>query len=314
MSASGRQMMANIEASRRMVAGMSAPAQAAAAAAAARRQSELRQDYRQGRRYASGSIAGGASHEGAGVVDTLAGAGAAEMVRRTYEKARDGYLEMDEATRRQQAVLQIDVTKQRPLYEQALRIGQDTRFSNADVVKAQTRIGSSLPDHLKTAGLIRAVTDNAKDYALAMGTTMDEASSAILGRMLAMSYDMSSPDAAATSSRHAANRLVQFAKSSGADHNDIMGYTKFGAAPGQVGGFSEEFADALGAQLRRIGYEGAMAGNFVRAAATKLAVPTDKGRAVMAANDIDHDDYVERASGCPPRGSTTSCGSSSARA
>ncbi|BAQ50410.1 phage tail tape measure protein [Methylobacterium aquaticum] len=293
MSAAGRRQMDQIETSRRVVAGMSAPARAARAEAAARDRAELAATYAQGRRYQTGSLAGGAPREGHDFLDAMAGAGAAGLARKTYEKARDGYLEMDEATRRQRAILGIDEAAQKPLTAQALQIGQETRFSNADVVKAQTRIGSGLPSHLKTPEVLRAITANSRDYALAMGTTMDEASGALLGRMLGMSYDMSSPEAAAKSAKHAANRLVQFAKSSGADHNDVVGYTKFGAAPGQVGGFSEEYADALAAQLRRIGYEGSMAGNFVRAAATKLAVPTDKGRATMAANDIDHDDYVE---------------------
>lgn len=293
MAAAGRRQMDQTEASRRMVSGMSAPARAARAEAIVRDRANLAATYAQGRRYQTGTMAGGAPREGHDILDAMAGAGAAGLARKTYEKARDGYLEMDEATRRQRAILGIDEAGQKPLTAQALQIGQETRFSNADVVKAQTRIGSGLPAHLKTPEVLRAITANSRDYALAMGTTMDEASGALLGRMLGMSYDMSSPEAAAKSAKHAANRLVQFAKSSGADHNDVVGYTKYGAAPGQVGGFSEEYADALAAQLRRIGYEGSMAGNFVRAAATKLAVPTDKGRATMAANDIDHDDYVE---------------------
>ena len=220
------------------------------------------------------------------------GVGAGAAAKRVYEKARDGWVEMDEATRRQRAILSIAPDAQKPLQEQALKIGQDTRFSNPDVVKAQTRIGSSLPDHLKNPEVIKAITENSKNYALAMGTTMDQASEAVLGRMLGMRYDMSTPEAAGKSSLHAANRLVQFAKSSGADHNDVMGYTKFGAAPGSVGGFSEEFQDAMAAQLRRIGYEGSMGGNFVRAAATKLAVPTQKGLGALAASGFTHDDYV----------------------
>ncbi|SEI14983.1 phage tail tape measure protein, TP901 family, core region [Methylobacterium sp. 275MFSha3.1] len=224
----------------------------------------------------------------AGVVATATGAG----LRGAYVRSRDGWIEMDEASRRQRAVLGIDQAKQSTLNTQALKIGQDTRFSNPDVVKAQTRIGSSLPDHLKDPKVLVAITENAKDYALAMGTTMDEASSAVLGRMLGLRMNMSNPEAAAASAKHATNRLVQFAKSSGADHNDLMGYTKFGAAPSSVGGFSEEFTDAMAAQLRRIGYEGSMAGNFVRAAATKLAVPTSKGLGVLAGSGLNHSDYV----------------------
>ena len=214
------------------------------------------------------------------------------VVRGTYTKARDGWVEMDEATRRQRAILDFNEDQQKGLTVQAYKVGQDTRFTNPDVVRAQTRVGSGLPDHLKDPKVIAAITEQAKDYALAMGTTIDQGSEAILGRMLGLRMDMSTPEAAAGSAKHAANRLVQFAKSSGADHNDVMGYTKVGAAPGSVGGFSEEFSDAMAAQLRRIGYEGSMAGNFVRAGATRLAVPTSKGHAVLAASGKSHSDYV----------------------
>ncbi|ACA18484.1 phage tail tape measure protein, TP901 family [Methylobacterium sp. 4-46] len=301
MAAAGRQSAAQQAASRRMIDGMSSPARAARAQKAAQRQAELAATYQAGRRYSTGSMAGGAARKGGaeggtsiagGAVEALEGLGAAELAKRTYEKARDVYLDFDEATRRQRAVMGISEDTQRPLTTQALQIGKDTRFTNSDVVKAQTLVASSLPDHLKTVAVISAITENTKDYALAMGTTMDEGAEAIISRIKGRQYDLSSPDAAATSAKHAANRLVQFGKSSGASHHDIMGYTKFGAAPGQVMGFSEEFSDSLAAQLKRLGYDGAMAGTFVRAAATKLTVPTNKGRNALAAAGFDHDDYV----------------------
>jgi TP901 family phage tail tape measure protein len=271
MGAVGRSQMQRVAASRRMLDGMGSSSRGGA-----------------------GSLAGGAPTDPGrpGIVEAAAGLGAGAVLKNTYERARTGWLEMDEASRRQNVILGLGAGQQEPLYRQALKIGQDTRFSNPDVVKAQTRIGSSLPDHLKNPEVIKAITENSKNYALAMGTTMDQASEAILGRMLGLRMDMSTPEAAASGSKDAANKLVQFAKSSGADHNDVMGYTKFGAAPGSVGGFSPEFADAMAAQLRRIGYEGSMAGNFVRASATRLAVPSSKGLGVLAAAGINHSDYV----------------------
>lgn len=270
--------------SQRMIQGMSAAGRPAVVALPQRPTGTL----------AGGAPAGPARGGGHGgdLFDAATGLGVGVMLKGAYGKARDGWLDMDEATRRQRAILGINEEQQASLYDQALKIGQDTRFSNPDVVKAQTRVGSSLPEHLKDPKVIAAITENSKDYALAMGTTMDEGSSAVLARMLGWRMDMSNGEKAAASSKHAANRLVQWAKASGGDHNDVMGYTKFGAAPASVGGFSEDFSDALGAQLRRIGYEGSMVGNFVRAGATKLAVPTSKGIAALAASGIDHSDYV----------------------
>lgn len=232
--------------------------------------------------------------EGGGLVDAGVGFGAGAAAKRVFEKATSTFAEMDDATRFQRVILGITPEQQKTLTAQAMRIGQDTSLRNADVVKGQTRIGSSLSDHLKTPGVIAAITQNASDYAQAMNVSLDDAAEAVQGRMLSLRYDMSTPEAAANSAKHAANRLVQFAKSSGANHNDIMGYGKFGNAPGHVAGFSEEMSDAMAAQLRRIGYEGSMAGNFVRAAATKLAVPTQKGLTALASAGIEHDDYVSR--------------------
>lgn len=224
-------------------------------------------------------------------VDAAVGARAVGTARRTYERATAGWTEMDEAVRRQRAIMGFSERAQQPLMAQALRIGQETRFSNADVVRAQTTIGSGLPDALKDPQVIRSITEAARDYALAMRTTMDEGAEAIRARINTSAYDMSSPAAAERSSRHAANRLVQLAKMSGMDHNDVMGYTRFGTAPGRVAGFSEEFQDAMAANLRRVGFEGSMGGNFVRAAATKLSTPTRQALDALAAMGINYRDY-----------------------
>ena len=89
------------------------------------------------------------------------------------------------------------------------------------------------------------------------------------------------------------NNLVEFAKTSGAKHHDIVGATKYGSAPGRVAGFSESFQQAMSAQLVRLGYEGAMAGNFVRGAAMRLSAPSAKGHAALAASGINFLDYVK---------------------
>lgn len=193
----------------------------------------------------------------------------------------------------QQAVLGMDAEKQKPLLNQAVRIGQDTKFTNADIVKAQTDIGAKLPKDLQTPETIAAITEHTKNYALAMKVSMEEASVAMVGWMKARGYDLSSPQAAEKSARRTANQMVEFAKTTGAKHHDLVGDTKFGAAPGKAGGFSEEFSNALSAQLIRIGYEGAMAGTFVRAAAMRLSAPTRKAHAAIATAGLNFDDYVK---------------------
>lgn len=221
----------------------------------------------------------------------LAGIYGGSRVKQLAMDAIGGWRDMDEALRRQGAILGITPDDQQSLKAQAIKIGQDTRFTNPDVVKAQTTIGARLPKELQKPGIITGITSSVRDYSLAMGTTMDEGAEAIIARMLARGYDTSSPEAATASARHAANRLVQVAKASGMTHDDLMGYTKFGAAPGRVAGFSEEFSDALAAQLKRIGYEGSMAGNLVRAAGMKLSTPTRNALDAIASTGLNYDDY-----------------------
>lgn len=204
--------------------------------------------------------------------------------------AHHGY---QEAYLYQQAVLGIDAQQQQPMLGQAVRIGQDTKFKNADIVRAQTDIGSKLPKNLQSPETIMAITEHTKNYALAMKVSMEEASVAMVGWMKSRGYDLSSPKAAEKSARRASNQMVEFAKTTGAKHHDLVGDTKFGAAPGRVGGFSEEFSNALSAQLIRIGYDGAMAGTFVRAAASKLSAPTQKGQSAIAAVGLNYADYMK---------------------
>lgn len=240
-----------------------------------------------------GSIGAGAP-PGSPVGDAAGGLAGIYGGSRAKQFAMDaigGWRDMDEALRRQGAILGINPADQQSLKAQAIKIGQDTRFTNPDVVKAQTTIGARLPKELQKPGIITGITSSVRDYALAMGTTMDEGAEAIIARMLARGYDTSSPEAATASARHAANRLVQVAKASGMTHDDLMGYTKFGAAPGRVAGFSEEFSDALAAQLKRIGYEGSMAGNLVRAAGMKLSTPTRNALDAIASTGLNYDDY-----------------------
>lgn len=213
-------------------------------------------------------------------------------VKRAHDAVIDQHHDFQRATLYQRAMLGMTPDQQAPLQAQAFKIGQDTIFSNADIVKAQSDIGGKLPDEFKRADIIAPITEATKNYSLAMQVSMEEGAKAVVGRIKALGYDVSSPNAAEASARKAANRLVQLAKMSGAKHHDLVHDTSYGAAPARVGGFSEEFANAMTAQLIRLGYDGHVAGTFVRAAASKLSVPSLKGRAAIASAGLDFNQYV----------------------
>ncbi|MCA0404858.1 MAG: phage tail tape measure protein [Proteobacteria bacterium] len=228
----------------------------------------------------------------AGPAKYLGPAAIAYGAYRAHGAVVDKHHDFQQAYLYQQAVLGMDEKKQAPLLDQAAKIGQDTKFSNADIVKAQTDIGAKLPKNLQSPAAIAAITEHTKNYALAMQVSMEEASVAMVGWMASRGYDLSSPQAAEKSARRASNQMVEYAKSTGKKHHDIVADTKFGAAPGRVAGISEAFSMALSAQLGRVGYEGAMTGTFGRAIASKLSAPTQKGQAALASMGLNFSDYI----------------------
>lgn len=245
--------------------------------------------------HVAGPAAAGAEGSGTTVVPFgmkgLAPVALAYGANRVHSAIIDQHHDFQQAYLRQQFVLSLSKEGQQSLLEQAEKIGKDTKFSNADIVRAQSEIGGKLPDGMKGVDIVAAITESTKDYALAMEVSMEEGAEAIVGYIKSWGYDLSSANSAAASAKRAANILVQQAKSTGAKHHDLVGSTKFGAAPARAGGFSEELINSVQAQLIRVGYDGAMAGTFARAVATKLAVPSRTGAAAIAGAGIDYGQY-----------------------
>ena len=235
--------------------------------------------------------AGGATIVPFGGLKAAGVLGAVYAGKKVHDFVVENHHDFQRAKLYQQAVLGVNAESQASMVAQAEQIGKDTRFTNADVVKAQTDIGGKLPKEMQKSAIIEAITENTKNYALAMQVSMEEAAQAVVGYMKSWGYDLSTAEAAASSSKRAANMLVQQAKTTGAKHHDLIGSTKFGAAPARAGGFSEEMINAIQAQLIRVGYEGAMAGTFSRAVATKLAVPSRQGMAAIAGTGVDFNQF-----------------------
>lgn len=73
--------------------------------------------------------------------------------------------EFDIGKRRQRAYAEISAADQeRLLVPQAKRIGQDTQFTNLDIVEAQTAIMQRLPKQLPRAAVAHAITEEVKNY------------------------------------------------------------------------------------------------------------------------------------------------------
>ena len=156
------------------------------------------------------------SAENAGGV--IGGTAAGNMLKREYERARDGWIEMDESIRRQRAIMKTTTEQQAPMVKQAFRVGGETKFTNADIVKGQTAINARLPNELQKPAIVQAITEHVKNYALAMSTTMEEGAEAVVSRMLSLKYDMSSPEAAEASARRASPWWTMAPSPGGAAH------------------------------------------------------------------------------------------------
>lgn len=172
------------------------------------------------------------------------------------------------------------------LNAQAKKIGGDTRFDNVDVIRAQT---SLLQGGIRDAKTIMDMMQPITDYALAMGVSLDEAAETVKGASQTKRINFQDPKRISEFVDH----LVQMAKSSGMNDEDVRQYTKYGGSSLTGIGMPDDYSAAMAMILRRSGIRGDEAGVFARSAASKLVAPTKKGRSALAAMEIDYDSFVK---------------------
>lgn len=290
MGGAGRRQRDDMEGGRRVADGMSAPGRAARARARAEadaadaEREEMRAARTASRRDAAGVLAGAASIR------------AATTGKRIAADAIASVAEFDIASRKQRVFTDIGDGDQATLRAQAKRIGQETQFSNVDVVKAQTASMQGLPaSFLPTlkAQVAEGIVENVRDYATLMETDLKEGAETIRSYLQAAGKDISTREKALSESNLATNQLVKMAKLGGMDGSDVAQFVKFAAAPGTSSGLSTDTMLSLGALARRGGLRGDEAGVFMRATAAKLVSPTTKGVAALNAAGVNYSDYVK---------------------
>jgi len=238
----------------------------------------------------------------------LAGAitGAATMVsgyraKEFGKKAVISAAEFDIGVRKQREFVDIPKDLQeRLLVPQAKRIGQDTQFTNLDVVKAQTKAMQGLPPQYTAqlrAEVGAAITESVKNYALVMEADLETSSEAIRTFLQTTNKDISTKEKAVAEATRATNLLVKMAKLGGMNDEDVQQYMKFGAATGTAAGLSDTTLAALGAIGRRGGLRGDELGVFVRSVSSKLVAPTSKGMDALTAAGIDYNKFTSMPGG-----------------
>ncbi|NKW09930.1 phage tail tape measure protein [Ochrobactrum tritici] len=181
----------------------------------------------------------------------------------------------------------FDENSSKLMNEQAEKIGYETRFTNADVVRAQIGV---LQGGIRDAQSIRNVIQPITDYALAMNVTMEEATETIRSASQIRRIPLTDVKAI----NEYVDSLVWMAKNGGMTDTDVRQYIRYGGAAMRNAGLKDTTANAAGIILRQAGYYGDEAGVFTRTASAKLTAPTNKGRMAMHAMGINFDDYVKQ--------------------
>lgn len=231
---------------------------------------------------------GGSRHEREGGIGTggaVAGGFVADRGRAAATRGFGLAVDFSQAADFQQALGGFSDEERKKLNRQAEKIGGDTRFTNADVVNAQTSI---LQGGIRDPETIMNLTRQVTDYALAMGVTLEEGAETIKGAALSKRIDLKDGNAI----KQFIDFMVWMAKNSGMSDDDVRQYMKYGGAATTGAGLPDPYMAAMGMILRRSGVRGDEAGVFARAASSKLVAPTNKGRRALYAMGINYDDFT----------------------
>lgn len=234
-----------------------------------------------------------------GTVVGAAGVIAAHKGRQIGIEAVDQAASFDYAKRYQVVAGGVSEQAQRTkLLPQALRIGQETKFTNEDIVEAQTATLQGLPMKGDAkAAVAAAIVENVKDYAVMMRAPMEASAQGIRAFLQTSQKDISTEEKAVFEAKRASNLLVKMAKLGGMKDNDVQDYITYGVPTGTSAGLSDTTLAALGAAGKRSGLGGSETGVFIRAAASKLVAPTRGGLDALRAAGINYNDFTKMPDG-----------------
>lgn len=207
---------------------------------------------------------------------------------------------MDYAVRYQHVATDVSEAIQRSLLlPQAKRIGQETKFTNEDIVHAQTATMQSLPirDNDLKAEVGAALVDQVRNYAVIMTAGMTESAEGLRSFLQTTNKDISTKEKAVAEATRGTNLLVKMGKLGGMSNDDVQAFIKYGFPTGTQAGLSDTTLGALGSVGRRSGLRGDEIGVFARSAASKLVAPTRDGREALTVAGIDYDRFTKMPGG-----------------
>lgn len=285
MGGAGHQQFERIAAGRRVADGMGSAGRVAAAdrERRAREVVEARAQRRADRVEAAGALGAGAT--------VIAAHRSKEYAKGSIEAAAA----FDLAVRKQRMSTDIGGDAQSGLMKQAQKIGQETQFSNIDVVKAQTAAMQGLPASFAPdlkAQIAEGIIGNVRNFSTLMETDLKEGTEIIRGYLQQSGKDISTKEKALFEANKATNQLTKMAKLGGMDGEDVKNFANYAMSSATASGLSTEATMSLGALARRGGLRGDVAGVAVRSMAGKIVSPTRDGIAALNAAGIKHSDFV----------------------
>ncbi len=277
MSESGRRTLQTIEANRRLVAGMSAPARAAARA----RQTEIEQ---------AASLRAERADARKEALKTLGSVGALGLGHKVHEGQHavlHTYREFDKERRFGAAVMGLSDAEQKPLVDQAIHMGATTKYNDVQVLEAQRELAARGLKKDAVMGLMSP----AADLGMALDLRLPDAVKQMEGAIFGFQKPIGTLAEAMASARQTADVQVKAAKISGMTPEDISQAYKYGATPARMAGLSEQTLLAFAAISKKANMGGDEAGVAFRALVANALSPTRKAKEVMLANGYDYKNY-----------------------
>ena len=217
----------------------------------------------------------------------IVGLGAVHKAEHFGGHALHTYQEFDNERRFGKAVMGLTDEQQRPLVDQAIHMGGNTRYNDVQVLEAQRELAAR--------GLKKDQVMGLMEPAAALGQSLDlrlpDAVKQMEGAIFGFKKDISTLPAAMASAKRTADVQVKAAKISGMTPEDISQTYKYGATPARMAGLSEETLLAFAGISKKANMGGDEAGVAFRALVANALSPTRGAKEAMLANGMDYKNY-----------------------
>ena len=218
----------------------------------------------------------------------VAGSAAGIMAAKVARDSVTTYKHFDDLVRYQRAVMGISKEDQKPLIDQALKMGATTPFNDLQVLEAQL----DLAQRGVKKDLIIPIVQSASEYAQAMNAELPEAAKTIEGILFSTRKHMEDGNEALANAKKTVDFAAKLAKVGGLDNEDVKAFYKYGGAPGATAGLPDAYVGAMAALMRRSNVRGDEAGVAVRAFSGRLVAPTRQALDAYRTMGIDFNKFT----------------------